>query len=56
MTCESCDGKGRVEVDNENYGMLDNLESLRKLDDEWYEQDEEFMAALNAVAKKLILG
>lgn len=56
VTCDSCDGKGRVEVDNENYEMPDNLESLKKLDDEWYEQDEQFMTALNAVAKKLILG
>lgn len=56
VTCDSCGGEGRVEVDNENYGQPDNLVSLEKLDDEWYEQDDEFMTALNAVAKKLILG
>ncbi|MDD5603925.1 MAG: hypothetical protein PHG48_07640 [Eubacteriales bacterium] len=56
VKCSSCDGKGMVEVDNENYGQPDNLKILEKLDDEWYEQDEQFMTALNAVAKKLILG
>lgn len=56
VTCDSCDGRGHVEVDNENYGYPDNLKSLGKLDSDWYEINDEFMAAVNAIARKIIVG
>lgn len=56
LKCGSCEGKGTVEVDNDNYGLPDNQHFLDKLDSEWYEINEAFLHAANAVAKKLIEG
>jgi hypothetical protein len=49
-TCGSCDGRGDVEVENDNYNQPTNDGHLDRLDDRWYEIDDQVMAALNRIA------
>lgn len=49
--CTECDGSGEVEVENQEFGCIDNQEELSKLDDRFYAINSEFEAAVDAHLK-----
>lgn len=42
-TCDECSGSGRMDVSNENYGSVTNIDLLNLLDSEWYVIDDGFV-------------
>ena len=56
VRCMACDGRGQVECDNDDKGCVCNHDELNVLDNEWFEVDEEFMAAMNRIACLAIGG
>lgn len=49
--CPSCDGNGEIECGNDNYGQPYNQSDMERLDDEYYQFNEEFMKNYNEYLK-----
>lgn len=49
--CEECGGSGEVEVENQEFGCVDNQEELDKLDDRFYAINGEFEKEVDAHLK-----